>query len=79
MAYPHSFIKLTRAEEKKIWDEMQICLKAGKYRRHKRLKAIWLSSKRFTFDQIAETSDVSYRTVKRWVSKYRKERLITQG
>ena len=77
MSYPHKFIKLTRPEEKRLWDEMQACLKAGKDRKYKRLKGIWLSSKRLTFDQIAEISDVPYRTVQRWVSKYRQSQTRT--
>jgi len=74
MSYHHKFIKLTRTEEKRLWNEKESALKAGKLHKHKRLKGIWLSSKRLTFDQIAEILEVRYRTVQRWVSGYRKSR-----
>jgi len=79
MPYPHTYIKLTDEERKRVSVELQRLTIIGKDKERKRLQAVWLSDCGLTFEQIARRFGKSYRTVQRWVSKYRKERLKALG
>jgi len=71
MPYPHQFIKLTPEEKKQIKIELKKLEVLGKSGKRKRLMAFCLSDKGETFRFISWYLDVSYRTVKRWISNYR--------
>ncbi|MFH1226638.1 MAG: helix-turn-helix domain-containing protein [Planctomycetota bacterium] len=71
MPFPHAFIKLTDDERKRISRELQTMALKGQNRKRKRLQAVWLSDKGHTFKQISTMLDVTYQSVKTWVSLYR--------
>lgn len=77
MPYPHTFIKLTAEERKKVSIELKRLAAAGQWRKRKPLQALWLSDQGRTLDQIAEYLKVTYQSVKMWVAKYRKEGLVS--
>lgn len=86
MPYPHKFVKLTPEEAKKIEKVLKQLALARKWKRRDPLQAIYLSgwgvgekggkpAQKFTFQGIAKYLGVTYRTVKNWVYRYRKEGL----
>lgn len=75
MPYPHAFIKLTKEERRKIKSELQRLLAAGLPKKRKPLQMLYFSDIGKTFKAIAKYLDVDYRTVKRWISAYRKDGL----
>ena len=75
MPYPHSYIKLTPQERTRITTEITRLFVAGEIITCKRLQAIFLSCNGYTYSQIGRSLDVSYLSIKRWVSIYRKEGL----
>ncbi|MFH0888294.1 MAG: helix-turn-helix domain-containing protein [Planctomycetota bacterium] len=79
MSYPHTYIKLTEEERKGVSAELKRLAIIGKDKERKRLQVVWLSDSGLTFEQIARRLGKSYRTVQRWVSKYRKEGLKAFG
>ncbi|MBI5779877.1 MAG: helix-turn-helix domain-containing protein [Planctomycetes bacterium] len=72
MPYPHQFIKLTAEEQKRLLAESQRLFMTGQYSKQRPLKALYLSDKRKTYKDIANELKVDYRSVKRWISDYRK-------
>lgn len=72
MPFPHKFIKLTEVKRKRISQQLQFMAVRGQFRRRKRLQAISLSDKGHTFEQVSTMLDVTYQSVKMWVSLYQK-------
>ena len=72
MPYPHAYIKLTEEERQRISRELQTMAQRGQHRRRKRLQAIWLSDSGLTYQEISKRLDVTYQSVKMWISAYRK-------
>ncbi|MEW6026247.1 MAG: helix-turn-helix domain-containing protein [Planctomycetota bacterium] len=77
MPYPHKFIKLTLEEKKQIKIKLKKLEVLGKSGKRKRLIALCLSDKGETFRFISWYLNVSYRTVKRWISDYRENGLLS--
>ena len=75
MPYPHTYIKLTPEEKEKITKELKRLLLAGQHNKRKPLQALYLSDQKKIFQDIANYLGVSYRTVKRWVYRYKKSGL----
>lgn len=75
MPYPHQFIKLTDEEEKLIKSKLIEYTVKKQYKKHNRIQALWLSGHGWTFEAISRHERVSYRTVKRWISRYRQKGL----
>ena len=72
MPFPHTFITLTDDERKRISWELQAMALKGQGRKRKRLQSIWLSNEGHTFKQISTMLNVTYQSVKMWISLYRK-------
>ena len=72
MPFPHTFIKLTDEERKRISREIRVLWQANQTRKGKRLQAIWMSDAGYTIKQISGRLGVAYRTVKMWFSTYHK-------
>jgi len=72
MPYPHQFIKLTDEEEKLIARELQTFSIKGQSKKRRRLQSVWLSDSGLTYQEISKRLGVSYRSVKQWLSNYRK-------
>ncbi|MFA5793781.1 MAG: helix-turn-helix domain-containing protein [Candidatus Brocadiia bacterium] len=73
MPYPHVFIKLTDPERKRIKEELHRLAIASKLRERRRLQVIYFSDQSNTYQEIQELlKKVSYRSIKNWVSIYRK-------
>lgn len=72
MPYPRQFIKLTEPQRRELKDELKQLAIANKHRIRRRLQAIYYSDKGKTFRQISNILDVSYWSVKMWVSIYQK-------
>ncbi|HLD36192.1 MAG TPA: helix-turn-helix domain-containing protein [Planctomycetota bacterium] len=64
MPYPHQFIKLTGPERILLNREITRLASTGKIRACRRLQAIYLSDRGHTYQEICESLDVSYRSVK---------------
>ena len=75
MPYPHTYIKLTPEEKKKIEKEIERLTLLRQWKKRKPLQALYLSNKKKTFKNIAEYLGVDYSTIRNWVYRYRKERL----
>ena len=75
MPYPHKFIKLTFKERVDIRLKLEELYAQGKKRECKRLETIYFSDKGITYRKICKTLDVSYRSVKGWISTYKKSGL----
>jgi len=75
MPYPHTFITLTTEAQQRIKIELQRLVALKKWKKRKPLQALWLSDQKRIFRDIANYLKVDYRTVKRWVSRYRKSGL----
>ncbi|MBI4712590.1 MAG: helix-turn-helix domain-containing protein [Planctomycetes bacterium] len=72
MPYPHVYIKLTPEERGKITRELKRLLLAGQHKKRKPLQALWLSDQQKTFEDISRSLGVTYRTMQRWIARYRK-------
>ncbi|MFA5793564.1 MAG: helix-turn-helix domain-containing protein [Candidatus Brocadiia bacterium] len=72
MPFPHTFITLTDDERKRISWKLQAMALKGQGRKRKRLQSIWLSNEGYTFKQISTMLNVTYQSVKMWISLYRK-------
>ena len=72
MPYPHTYIKLTDEERKKINQELQVMAMRKQFRKRRRLQSISLSDSGFNYDEISHRLDVSYWAVQLWISTYRK-------
>jgi len=75
MPYPHQFIKLTFKERVDLRLKSEELYKQGKKRECKRLQAIYFSDKGLTYKQLCKTVGASYRSIKGWISTYRKRGL----
>lgn len=75
MSYPHVFITLTPEERQRIKTELQRLAALKKWNKRKPLQAIYLSDQKKIFWDIANYLGVNYRTVQRWIAKYREEGL----
>jgi CRP-like cAMP-binding protein len=75
MPYPHYFVKLTPDEKKRIAKEIERLTLLRQWKKRKPLQALYLSNERKPFRDIAKYLGVSYRTVKRWVYRYKKSGL----
>ncbi|MFH1230725.1 MAG: helix-turn-helix domain-containing protein [Planctomycetota bacterium] len=75
MPYPHSFIKLTPDERKKIKKKLQKLAQGGQWKKRPPLQALLLSDDGRTFEQIYKWVGVHYRTVQKWFFKYRQKGL----
>jgi hypothetical protein len=77
MPFPHTHIKLTEAELKIVTDEMTRYAREGKIKKRSRLQILYLSHTGETLAQMANLHlpGFAYRTVKRWIGRYRKEGL----
>jgi len=75
MPYQHRFIKLAEEERKRISRELERFAIRGEHRKRKRLQAVWLSDSGLTYQQISKRLDVTYQSVKMWISAYRKSGL----
>ncbi len=73
MPYPHQFIKLTGPERILLNREVTRLASSGKIRACRRLQAIYLSDRGYTYKEICTSLAVSYRSVKGWVAIYRKQ------
>jgi DNA-binding transcriptional ArsR family regulator len=78
MPYPHKFIKLTEEERKRLEAELKNlaitteCCNRRRLQKRRRLQAIYFSSIGWEIDKISKSLKVSYRSVKGWLSAYRK-------
>ena len=75
MPYPHVYITLTPEERQRIKQELQRLAALKKWNKRKPLQALYLSGQKKIFQDIANYLGVSYRTVKRWVYRYKKSGL----
>ena len=73
MPYPHQFIPPLRDEERrKISSILADLAVKGKWQKRQRVSAVWFSGQGHTEEQISQLLKVSYRSVKKWLSIYRK-------
>jgi hypothetical protein len=72
MPYPHQFVKLTDEERRKISSILADLAVKGKWQKRQRVSAVWFSDQGHTEEQISQLLKVSYRSVKKWLSIYRK-------
>jgi len=75
MPYPHKFITLTLEERERLEKELQRLTLLRRWKRRKPLQTLYLSDQKKTFRSIAEYLGVSYRTLRGWVYRYRREGL----
>ncbi|MBI4712368.1 MAG: helix-turn-helix domain-containing protein [Planctomycetes bacterium] len=75
MPHPHSFIKLTPAERAKVSAELKRLACAGEFKKRTPLNILYWSDQGKPFRAIAELTNCSYMTVRRWIYRYRKEKL----
>jgi CRP-like cAMP-binding protein len=75
MSYPHIYITLTSEERQLIKTELQRLSVLKQWNKRKPLQAIYLSDQKKIFHDIANYLKVTYRTVQRWIAKYRKDGL----
>ena len=73
MSYPHQYIKLSEEEQKRITRELQNFAIKWKFRKRRRLQAVWLSHSGLTYQEISKRLGITYRSVKQWLSTYRKK------
>ena len=73
MPHPNTFIKLTGQERILLNREVSRLASTGKIRACRRLQAIYLSDRGHTYQEICKSLGVSYRSVKGWISLYRKQ------
>jgi hypothetical protein len=73
MPYPHQFIPPLRDEERrKISSILADLALKGKWQKRQRVSAVWFSDQGHTKEQISQLLKVSYRSLTRWFSLYRK-------
>ena len=75
MPYPHQFITLTPEELEKITIELKRLALQSKWKKRRKLQALYFSNMKVTFSDIAKNSRVHYTTVRRWVYRYQKDGL----
>jgi transposase len=72
MPYPHTYIKLSPDEKSRISRELEQMALKGEHRKRKRLQAVWLSNSGLTYQEICQRLDVTYQSVKMWITAYKK-------
>ena len=75
MPYPHTYITLSPEERERLKAELQRLVTLKKWKKRKPLQALYLSDQKKIFRDIANSLEVTYRTVQRWLSQYRKDGL----
>ncbi|MFH0889040.1 MAG: helix-turn-helix domain-containing protein [Planctomycetota bacterium] len=75
MPYPHTYIKLTPEEKKRIEKEIERLTLLRQWKKRKPLQVLYLSDQKKTFRDIAEYLGKSFDTIRRWVYRYRKDGL----
>jgi len=73
MPRPHAYVTLP--PEDKIWIEQEIKrirMIDQSSKKMRPLQALWLSNKKYMYKAISLHLNVSYRTVTRWIRRYRK-------